>query len=511
MLGKQRIFRGITLATFLMAALDGVALEWTPREPLNTDASTDARFDSSFPSSLRGGPTVATDRAGHWVTVWEAAPYSNGIAGDFDLYVSRSTDNGATWSPPERLHANGAEDTGDDTAPCLATDGTGTWVCVWASTERFGDSLKAGSNVLFAVSTDNGESWSAPAPLNDNAMPGGDAPAVTDHQPELKFDFQGGWICVWQRSSATVLADIYSATSGDGTAWSEATVVNSNSDHQALDAAPVVAADGLGGWVCAWESFDDTVLPENNGERWDIFVSHSSGSGTDWSELEILNSNSTEDGTDDTYLSLESDGQGTLIVAWLSTTSEGVTTLLHSRSENGGAAWTPAASLSDSPTYTYTSHLNPFVRFDGTSQWVVMWEGYTTGQPASYSLHFIESTNAGIAWTEPRPIDPDPVFTSAGRNPALASDGEGNWVATWNSFEDWNGETGSDGEVFVARTRLGGPDINGDGTVDAADVQLVVNGVLQIPTSGFDPDVNGDELVDAIDVQLVVNAVLGIA
>jgi hypothetical protein len=65
--------------------------------------------------------------------------------------------------------------------------------------------------------------------------------------------------------------------------------------------------------------------------------------------------------------------------------------------------------------------------------------------------------------------------------------------------------------VFSVRAPKGRQYVAPNGSVDAADVQLVVNGVLQIPTSGFDPDVNGDELVDAIDVQLVVNAVLGIA
>jgi streptogramin lyase len=52
-------------------------------------------------------------------------------------------------------------------------------------------------------------------------------------------------------------------------------------------------------------------------------------------------------------------------------------------------------------------------------------------------------------------------------------------------------------------------DINGDGVVDAVDVQLVVNAALGIPIA-YSADVNGDGGVNAIDVQLVTNAALGL-
>lgn len=54
-------------------------------------------------------------------------------------------------------------------------------------------------------------------------------------------------------------------------------------------------------------------------------------------------------------------------------------------------------------------------------------------------------------------------------------------------------------------------DVNGDGLVNAIDVQLVVNAVLGVTLHpGFAPDVNIDQWVNAVDVQLVVNAALGV-
>jgi hypothetical protein len=52
-------------------------------------------------------------------------------------------------------------------------------------------------------------------------------------------------------------------------------------------------------------------------------------------------------------------------------------------------------------------------------------------------------------------------------------------------------------------------DVNGDDSVNAIDVQLVINAALGIDTI-CSCDINGDGPVNAVDVQLVINAVLGI-
>lgn len=52
-------------------------------------------------------------------------------------------------------------------------------------------------------------------------------------------------------------------------------------------------------------------------------------------------------------------------------------------------------------------------------------------------------------------------------------------------------------------------DINNDGTVDAVDVQFVINGALGIPTE-FPTDTDGDGDTDAADIQRVINRVLGV-
>ena len=70
--------------------------------------------------------------------------------------------------------------------------------------------------------------------------------------------------------------------------------------------------------------------------------------------------------------------------------------------------------------------------------------------------------------------------------------------------EDDNGDedNGEDEEVVLG-------DVNGNGEVDARDIQIVINAVLglSIPEHA-EPDVNNDDVVDARDIQLVINVVL---
>ncbi len=94
---------------------------------------------------------VATDGAGHWVAVWQAA---------FSVLVSRSEDNGRTWTTPGDLDTlPGLHYPSDqlwDGAPDVATDGSGNWVAVWDSTDSLGGTIGADGDILVARSTDNG-------------------------------------------------------------------------------------------------------------------------------------------------------------------------------------------------------------------------------------------------------------------------------------------------------------------------------------------------------------------
>ena len=87
-------------------------------------------------------PRLATDRLGTWVAIWQAA---GGPAGqDNDLFFARSTDDGATWSAPAPMFTTLAPDGAFlFLFPALTTDGLGTWVAVWNTDDDGGGTLAA--------------------------------------------------------------------------------------------------------------------------------------------------------------------------------------------------------------------------------------------------------------------------------------------------------------------------------------------------------------------------------
>ena len=74
---------------------------------------------------------------------------------------------GATATAP--LNSNATSDGGDDWDVQLTTNGTGTWIAVWDSTDTLDNTIVEDSDILYAVTTDNGPSWSSPDALKDNA------------------------------------------------------------------------------------------------------------------------------------------------------------------------------------------------------------------------------------------------------------------------------------------------------------------------------------------------------
>ncbi len=163
------------------------AAMWSAPAALSTNAATDSNCD---------GPRVTTDGGGNWVAVWVSDDDLGGTIGsDGDILVSRSLDNGATWTAPAPLNTNADTELGSsESSPQVTTDGGGNWVAVWDSWDDLGGTIGTDFDILVSRSTDNGVTWTALVALNTNA----DTDSNQDERPQVTTDGAGNWVAVWQ-------------------------------------------------------------------------------------------------------------------------------------------------------------------------------------------------------------------------------------------------------------------------------------------------------------------------
>ena len=170
----KRRTRSAWILVRLCAALAIVAAARHPargQSPLNI--TPPQRLHSSFETDSGDDedPRVFTDDQGLWLAVWRSNDDRGAALGDdYDILFSRSTDHGQTWTTPSPLNSNADSDIGDDWTPHLATDGAGNWVAVWQSNEDLDGTIGADMDILVARSSDNGLTWTAPDALNGEAF-----------------------------------------------------------------------------------------------------------------------------------------------------------------------------------------------------------------------------------------------------------------------------------------------------------------------------------------------------
>ena len=374
---------------------------WSDVQTLNSDANTDSQGDLE--------PQVATDGDGNWVAVWSSAENPADPDGtDSDIFVSRSTDDGVTWSAAQTLNSNAGSDSGSDWAPFVTTDSSGNCVVVWYSNDDLGATVGPDSDIFVARSTDNGVSWSAVQALDPNA----DSDSGFDGPPCVMTDGSGNCVAVWYSNDdlgATVDTDydIFVARSTDnGASWSAVQALNSNADSDSgPDYHPCITADGSGNWVATWYSYDD--LGATVGADADVFVSSSTDNGASWSTVQALNSNADSDSGFDGPPCIMTDGSGNWVTVWNSGDELGATVgpdydIFVSRSTDNGVSWSTVQALNSNAASDTGSDSTPFIITDSKGNWSTVWEsdenlgGTADTDSDIFSAH---STNNGLSWS----------------------------------------------------------------------------------------------------------------
>jgi Neuraminidase (sialidase) len=371
---------------------------WSGVQILNSTATSDSNTD--------GIPQARTDGKGTWVVVWESSEDFNSAGTDFDIFFSRSTDDGVSWSDTQVLNSTATSDTdAADIRPRLMTDGNGTWVVVWASGYDMGGTAGTDLDIFFSRSTDNGATWSVPQVLNTNAT----SDTGYDYWPSVMTDGNGIWVTVWHsndylvRTIGTDMDILFSRSTNNGMSWSAPQALNSNADSDTgYDYLPAVMTDGNGVWVTVWFSAEDF---DGANTDYDIFFSRSTNDGANWSDVQLLNSNATSDSGSDRRPALMTDGEGTWTAVWFSSEDlDGAKTdndIFFTRSTDNGSTWSDVQFLnSNAASATGSDDIRPMVLFDGLETWVTVWESSEDvgGADTDDDIFFSRSTDNGSSW-----------------------------------------------------------------------------------------------------------------
>lgn len=180
----------------------------------------------------------------------------------------------------------------------MATDGEGNWVVVWQSYALAVDRRVGAVNqkvrlrtncaypydyneavILFAYSSNNGDTWSAPFYVANSQNIESRA---SDDNPTVRYGGDGKWIVFWDThdpvsgimgyNGEIAYSVVHTNQLAEGlagtayyadTPWSEVQFLNSDaytssfSDIDAINSAPKAATSGKGDWVVTWSKYVD--------------------------------------------------------------------------------------------------------------------------------------------------------------------------------------------------------------------------------------------------------------
>ena len=178
---------------------------------------------------------IATDLNGNIDVVWE-----NNSPGNFDIFFSRSTDNGVTFSSPKDM-SNGS---GNAVDPQIGLDAKDNINVVWEDNTP----PKYNPDIYFARSSDGGATFSSPVNISNDAG--------ISANPFLTIDAGANINVAWEDDTPGN-KDIFFSRSTDSGATFSAPLNLSNDPRLSL--APDMAADKNGDINVAWQ--DSTPGP----------------------------------------------------------------------------------------------------------------------------------------------------------------------------------------------------------------------------------------------------------
>jgi hypothetical protein len=397
-------------------------------------------LEFSTPQTLHAPGTNSRPQLGYtgetnWFCVWTGRAVNESTS---EVYISRSSDEGASWSPPAHLLTQAAADARSDATPVVLEVEPGVWLLVHLAAGSVSGPLGSDTDLLLARSTDSGQSWSYGGVVNSNAA----TDAAPENNPQIATDGAEHVVCVWESRSinpSSPYNQVAFARSADrGLTWSEVAFLDSRSvAGGAVNNTPQIACHD-GRWIAVWASTE--TLGGTTGIDFDIVYATSTDDGVSWTTPSALTERAKIDSGYDLKPRITCDSEGRWIVIWYSDdTMDGTTgadsDILYSWSADG-IGWSDARPLNRNARNDGGSDWEPRLASDGHGGTIAMWCSNNllpVGSSPKINLHFSRSVNGGVSWSKPEYLNSDAPNDARQEDFSnLVSNKHGGWVAAWS-------------------------------------------------------------------------------
>lgn len=403
-------------------------ITWQSPVIVNSNASSDFQPDEL--------PRLATDGNGTWMVIWIRS-----INARYELSCSKSTDNGQTWSPRKIIPAGEYGGCSEG----LQSGGNGVWIALFVTgwTQQSAAGPLNFQNYGVSRSTDNGETWSEPQFLFANQSMintcTGWARIACDRNGKWMVIGEADLL-----KHENHLWDIFYCFSSDnGATWGAPTEVNTtaNQDHASSFYADV-APDGKGNWVAAWSSYNTRDL--QGARTASVWTARFNEDCPGWTAPKLLEGSYIQ-GEFDGAPRVATDRHGTWVMAFHSqqaiwnSTDPGLKCLKISESTDLGQTWTPPEIIESCTSHDSDGNngFGPSLTTDAASHWVMVWDSEkpltATTVYTGFDIHVSRAekpfpASADLALT--KAAAPDPVYVGGELTYTLIATNLGNDPAT---------------------------------------------------------------------------------
>ena len=408
--------------------------------------------------------SLACDDTGNCIEVWASSdPLGGTVGSDKDILFARSADGGETWSAPAALMAYAQTDNSFDVFPGVATDGEGTWLVVWSSDYNLDGQLGDDFDILVSRSTDNGATWSDPIPGDPAFLSDGEDQDYTGNYSAPLSLGEGVWLLGWytygsREETGSDIDVALSRSSDDGLSWSERSFpcAWATTDSE-TDYLGDMVTDGNGTVVLSFKSWSDVngVM----GMDADILFLRSSDFGMTWGDVQPAGSYMTSDVSDEGGSQLDWRGDE-LVCVWRSEHDPDGTLgvdddVFAVSSFDGGITWNSPATVNSSAGCDFGGDTRPTVSFDPAGNLICVWEttsclDETIGTDSD--LAYATSTDGGLTWTDLAAFNTDAMEDghTEDDSPHIAALAPGQWGVSWRRRVDMGENQLGDNDIVHA-------------------------------------------------------------